>query len=482
MGRTALIKEIFLDKSIEEFYQCIVELPYCFLLDSGLATGGGRYSFMGADPFAVIHSKAGKTTLAQSFGSRLVNISVQQDNPLDVMADIFNSFPPLEVEEKIPFSGGGVGFFSYDLGRQLERMPELAADDLNTPDLIFGLFDVILVVDQLENRKYIVSTGYPEKLEKNATNRAMLRSEWLQGQLAKSPGLKKSRGNNSPVKVQANFNRQSYIKNVGQAIEHILSGDIFQVNLSQRFTMESEISGWQLYKDLKRISPAPFAAYLNFGDIEVISSSPERFLRVEQYGGVETCPIKGTRPRASNPAEDLSNYKQLLESQKDRAELTMIVDLARSDLGRVCRPGTIRAELPYCIEPFPTVFHLVATVKGSLIPGKNIFDLLKASFPGGSITGAPKIKAMEIIECLEPVRRGIYTGSLGYIGFDGRADLNIVIRTIIKVGGKYYFQVGGGITAKSNPEDEYNETLDKARALLRALKFEGSIYDGPYVY
>ncbi|RYD03941.1 hypothetical protein N752_17820 [Desulforamulus aquiferis] len=192
------------------------------------------------------------------------------------------------------------------------------------------------------------------------------------GPAGKKSRLKKSRGNNSPVKVQANFNRQSYIKNVGQAIEHILSGDIFQVNLSQRFTMESEISGWQLYKDLKRISPAPFAAYLNFGDIEVISSSPERFLRVEQYGGVETCPIKGTRPRASNPAEDLSNYKQLLESQKDRAELTMIVDLARSDLGRVCRPGTIRAELPYCIEPFPTVFHLVATVKGSLIPGKNI--------------------------------------------------------------------------------------------------------------
>lgn len=480
MVRKPLVREICLDKSINELYQCIVDLPFSFLLDSSLSTAGGRYSFLGADPFAVIYSKSGLTYIRQCLGNTF-ETSTFKGNPFEAMSKIFKSLPTLEPLDGIPFSGGGVGFLSYDLGRQLERVPEFAVDDLETPDIVFGLYDVLIAVENSTGRKTIISSGHPERAEEKVKKRAEQRADWLWSRISTKQVEEKPWVTKGPVNVQANFNKKSYLENVARAIEHILSGDIFQVNLSQRFALESNVSSWQLYKDLKRINPAPFAAHLNFEDIEVICSSPERFLLLDRNKRVETCPIKGTRPRGKTPSEDLHNYNELLNSCKDKAELTMIVDLERSDLGKVCRIGSIKTEMPFQIEEFPTVFHLVATVVGQLNQAKDIFDLLNASFPGGSITGAPKIKAMELIESLEPVRRGIYTGSLGYIGFDGTADLNIVIRTIVKAGGKYYFQVGGGITAQSKPEDEYNETLDKARALLRALKFEGSIYDGPYV-
>lgn len=480
MIRKVLIEEINIGKSIYNFYETIRELPYSFLLDTGLPIDGGRFSFMGADPFVVIHSKDGITTIERRYGKS--GKEVVRDNPLDVVKSIMGDLPGIETEPHIPFLGGAVGFLGYDLGRQLEKIPEWATDDLNSPDILIGLYDVILAVDHLNGKKMIISTGHPEDESEKASQRATERAGWLQFLLEQEVPEEGAGSLKRPAKITANFNKQTYQENVKRAIEHILDGDIFQVNLSQRFEMESAIEGWQLFKDLKSISPAPFSAYLNFSDIEVICSSPERFLKVDHLNRIETCPIKGTRPRGTNVEEDEKYYQELADSQKDWAELTMIVDLERSDLGRVCETGSVKATFPYSIETFPTVFHLVATVEGQLPEDKGIFDLLKAAFPGGSITGAPKIKAMEIIDRLEPVRRGVYTGSLGYIGFDGRADLNIIIRTIVKIRDKYYFQVGGGITAKSNPEAEYYETLDKAKALLRALKFEGSIEDGPYVY
>jgi len=256
---------------------------------------------------------------------------------------------------------------------------------------------------------------------------------------------------------------------VAAAREYIYAGDIFQVNLSQRFDVDLHTDPYELYRRLRLINPAPFACYLNFDDVTVAGASPERFLRLTE-DLVETRPMKGTRPRGRSAAEDDALAGELIHSIKDRAENVMIVDLERNDLGRVCRYGTVRVRELWTLERYATVFQLTSTVEGRLREGKNRTDLLKASFPGGSITGAPKVRAMEIIDELEPTRRSIYTGSLGYLSFDGTMDLNIVIRTFIIKDGKAYFQVGGGIVSDSEPEAEYQETMDKARALIEALE------------
>ncbi|HUS79837.1 MAG TPA: aminodeoxychorismate synthase component I, partial [Armatimonadota bacterium] len=257
---------------------------------------------------------------------------------------------------------------------------------------------------------------------------------------------------------------------VARALEYIAAGDIFQVNLSQRFDAPLRVPAWELYLRLRERNRAPFAAYLDFGDVQVASASPERFLRVSGTH-VQTRPIKGTRPRGGTEAEDARLAQELLASVKDRAELTMIVDLERNDLGRVCRFGSVRVPELCALESYPTVHHLVATVTGELREDGSHVDLLRASLPGGSITGAPKVRAMEIIDELEPTRRGVYTGCIGYLGFDGETDLNIAIRTFTISGGRAWWQVGGGIVADSTPEGEYQETLDKGAALAETLRF-----------
>jgi para-aminobenzoate synthetase component I len=255
---------------------------------------------------------------------------------------------------------------------------------------------------------------------------------------------------------------------VARVREYIAAGDVFQVNLSQRFEAALRIPPYELYSRLRRLNPAPFASYLNFPAVTIVSASPERFLRV-QGDLVETRPIKGTRPRGKDAVEDRRLARELTGSLKDRAENVMIVDLERNDLGRVCRYGTVKVAELAVLEAFPTVFHLTSTIQGRLRPDRDSIDLLKAAFPGGSITGAPKVRAMEIIDELEPTRRSVYTGCLGYLSFDRCMDLSIVIRTLLIKGGRAYFQVGGGITYDSDPEAEYRETPDKARALIQAL-------------
>jgi para-aminobenzoate synthetase component 1 len=274
--------------------------------------------------------------------------------------------------------------------------------------------------------------------------------------------------------LKSNFSHEEYIKAVAAAREYICAGDIFQVNLSQRFEADLNIAPYELYQRLRRINPAPFASYLNFDGVSVVSASPERFLKI-RGDRVETRPIKGTRPRGKSAVEDKALAQELLSSAKDRAENVMIVDLERNDLGRVCRYGTVKVTELAILETYPTVFHLTSTVVGRLSPGKSRIDLLKAAFPGGSITGAPKVRAMEIIDEMEPTRRSVYTGSIGYLSFDGGMDLNIVIRTFVIKGSKAYFQVGGGIVYDSEPEAEYQETLDKARALIQALQLSSKV-------
>ena len=270
------------------------------------------------------------------------------------------------------------------------------------------------------------------------------------------------------TEFSSNFTHEEYIAAVKRIKEYIVAGDIYQVNLTQRFTCGLKRHPWEMYRRLRRINAAPFSAYLNFGDGHVCSSSPERFLKVEG-NRVETRPIKGTRHRSSDPREDLRLQEELLASRKDRAELSMIVDLLRNDLGRVCEYGSVKVEEHAVLESYATVHHLVSTVTGTLHAGQDQADLLRATLPGGSITGAPKIRAMQIIDELEPTRRSVYTGSLGYFSFGGAVDTNIAIRTFIVKGGRGYFQVGGGIVADSSPQDEFEETLHKGKALFETL-------------
>lgn len=466
-------KKIPVDAGVPEIFARLKGLPCPFLLDTGMLVDGlGHHAFLGADPFMVMAGKGRHITLRE--GRRSCTFC---GSPV---AELKKQLARLAMPPEgglFPFNGGAVGFFSYDLGRQFEKIPALAADDLQTPDLLLGFYDVLVAVDVRTGEVFIISTGLPER-GAAARDRALRRlnklEELLRGARGPCPGRERDYTRRDPALLVSNFTPEGYYEMVERAIEYIYAGDIFQVNLTQRFATPQTVDTWELYRRLRDINPAPFAAFLSFGEFEVLSASPERFLKLEG-NKVETRPIKGTRPRGRTTEEDDRLRRELWLSEKDRAELMMIVDLERNDLGRVCEIGSVRVPELYRLEEYATVFHLVSTVEGRLPPGKDITDLLAAAFPGGSITGAPKIRAMEIIEELEPVRRGIYTGSIGYIGFDGRADLNIVIRTIIARGGQFYFQVGGGITADSDPRKEYVESLDKARALARALGLEAAL-------
>ncbi|MBC7106739.1 MAG: anthranilate synthase component I family protein, partial [Firmicutes bacterium] len=326
----------------------------------------------------------------------------------------------------------------------------LARDDLGLPDLYLAFYDVVVAVDHLKGEVYAASNGLAPGGGPDA-RRAARRLEALRRRFtATAPGGRTAPGvpdrpasgpgpacerDLARLGIGFHFTRAAYCAAVRRAREYIAAGDIFEVNLSQRLEAPLEASPWLLYRTLRAVNPAPFAAFLNFPEAAVACASPERFLRL-RGGLVETRPIKGTRPRGRTPEEDRRLRDELWNSEKDRAELTMIIDLERNDLGRVCAVGSVHVPELFCLEEYATVFHLVSTVRGRLAPGKDVVDLLRATFPGGSITGAPKIRAMEIIEELEPVRRGIYTGSIGWIGFDGDCDLNIVIRTIIVKGGR----------------------------------------------
>lgn len=445
----------------------------CFL-DSAMAHERlGRYSFIGADPF-LLFSSTGRRCCIQAAGVKPRLIEGDPFRELGYLISRFSESGP----SPFPMAcGGAVGYFSYDLGRLLERLPERTENDLGLPECRFAFYDSGVVLDHRQERAYLVSTGLPlggeagrrRAMERLADLRRRLAAPFS-GESAQAEKQKRRRGSG----LQANFTKEVYSRAVEKALEYIAAGDIYQVNLTQRFTARLKTEPWELYRRLRYLNPAPFAAFLRFPEVTVAGSSPERFLLVEEER-VETRPIKGTRPRGRTPAMDAALKEELLGSEKDRAELLMIVDLERNDLGRVCRTGTVEVPELFCLETYATVYHLVSTVTGRLPSGRNIFDLLPAVFPGGSITGAPKIRAMEIIEELEPVRRGIYTGSLGYIDFAGRADLNIVIRTFILKENRVFFQVGGGIVADSRPELEYQETLDKARALLGALGLEEGV-------
>ncbi|MFH1904055.1 MAG: aminodeoxychorismate synthase component I [bacterium] len=464
-----LIEEIKLNLSPIQIYEIFRASDYSFILDSGTHEYGlGEYAFIGSDPFLLVMSKGSDVKVTYSDSSDVL----KNADALEVIRRILSDY---QIENNIfpvPFCGGCVGYFSYDLGRTLEKIPNKAEDDINVPDCCLAFYDLVIAYSYSQNKFYVISTGFPEKAlkgEKRAEERLKL-------VLRRLRALKGKKFNNSIVSpsitngrdILSNFTKASYLKTVDRIKEYIAAGDIYQVNLSQRFTCDLCMDSFELYKRLTKINPAPFGGFLNFGEESIISVSPERFLCLKD-SVVRTRPMKGTRPRGKTKKEDERLKNDLLKSEKDKAELMMIVDLERNDIGRVCEYGSVYLESKRDIEKYSTVFQTTSTVRGRLSKEKDRIDLLKACFPGGSITGAPKIRAMEIIEELEPTRRGIYTGSLGYLSFSGEMDLNILIRTLVAKKNEIRFQVGGGIVADSDPESEYQETLDKAKALFGAL-------------
>ncbi len=444
--------------------------PFALLFDSALKTPQyGRYTFIAADPFLKLVAKDGEIRL----GGRCF--------PGDPFLTLKRELARYRQESRRnvpPFQGGVAGYFAYDLCRHLEKVPTPPPenDDVAFPDMALGFYDVVVAFDLWERRAWIVSTGHPERDPGKRAARAAERTDAFRAKLENVTSPKPPAVIGFPVSWESNFTRESYLARVAKVVDYIRAGDIFQANLSQRFRarVPDYFDPFALYRRLRAVNPAPFAAYLNFGDVVLASSSPERFLRL-RGDMVETRPIKGTRPRGTTPAEDAALAEALRESAKDRSENVMIVDLLRNDLSRVCRDHSVHVSELCVLESFATVHHLVSTVTGNLREGMDAVDLLRAAFPGGSITGVPKVRAMEIIAELEPTRRGPYCGCIGYIGFDGAMDTNIAIRTLAFTNKTAVFQAGGGIVADSDPALEYGETLDKAKALFAC--FEAPVSD-----
>lgn len=437
---------------LEIFESRFKDRAFCFFLDSCSFPGRlGRYSIMGAEPFLIFKSKGDIIeVVADGMSQRYTG------NPFLWIKKILQEYKLRWRYVDIPFIGGGVGYLSYDLCHFIEEVPKAKIDDTNIPDCFFCFYDEVLVIDNMLKRVYEVSI--------DTSRRGMDRNTIYDRFYGESLPLQ------SELAIKSNFYKDEYIDAIEKAKYYIRMGEIYQVNLSQRFTCRLPYRPFELYKRLRHINPAPFCAYLDFGEVKILSSSPERFLKVDLSNRyIETRPIKGTRPRGLDRYEDKALASVLLESQKDRAEHIMIVDLERNDLGRLCEYGTVRPVELFTLESYATVFHLVSTIIGRLRSNVDLVDCIQRCFPGGSITGAPKIRSMEIIYELEPTARSVYTGALGYLGFNGYMDLSIVIRTFIIKGNELYFQFGGGIVADSDPYLEYQETLDKARALMSAL-------------
>lgn len=457
------------ERDMASIFDEVSGLPHSCFLDSSLRMKKyGEYSFIGFDPFLVLTTRGRKARFEARGGEVL---DVDDIDPFEALrmsmratrtsGDSTVGLPP--------FLGGGIGYMSYELGRYVEELPQSVEDDLQLPEMAFAFFDRVVSEEHATGRKWLVVCSKRGTDAGKAIDTAMARIEPGAGLRARDEARVPLQAENGQVlEFECGFTKDEYLASVGKVKDYILAGDIYQANLSQRFSAPLLEPAWDLYRRLRVVNAAPFSAYMNFGDFAVASSSPERFLKIEG-SAVETRPIKGTSRRYSDPAEDQRSRTQLKESKKDAAELSMIVDLERNDLGRVCKYGSVHVEEHLVLESYATVHHLVSTVTGELHDGRDEIDLLRATFPGGSITGAPKIRSIEIIDELEPTARSVYTGAIGYLGMDGRHDLNIAIRTMIIRGGRVYFQVGGGIVADSEPASEFQETLDKGKAMFDAV-------------
>jgi para-aminobenzoate synthetase component 1 len=435
------------------YFASLADLPWAVWLDS---CGMARYDILTAAP---------QRTL-------VLNAGVRQNDPFAwVRSELGEQVAPVE---SVPFAGGALGYWGYDLAQSMYALPGIAhdarhiSDVVIPPDMAIGIYDWALVLDHHQQTARLVShRRYAETSE--LLPKILHR---LQNNPQYPPDTFRVQG-----KVTSNFTPDSYAAAFAQVQDYLQAGDCYQINLAQRFSAAATGDAFGAYLNLRNLSPAPYSAFLNFPQVQILCASPERFLRV-QNGNVETRPIKGTRPRSSDAQQDVRLADELHKHPKDRAENLMIVDLLRNDLGKSCVPGSVCVPKLFEVETYANVHHLVSTVEGKLAEGRDALHVLRDCFPGGSVTGAPKLRAMQIIEQLEPDRRGIYCGAIGYVGFDGNMDSNIVIRTLAYTGNEVRCWAGGGIVADSDVAGEYQETLDKASAMIELLRHYGGEYEG----
>ncbi len=459
--------ELFVDMDTPiSIFKKVCREQYTYLLES--VEGGenlARYSFIGLEPFVRYQCRNGAGVIQDGSGQKEV-----EGDPLDVLREIMDRYQAPKIEGLPRFYGGAVGYFGYDLVRYVEELPDKTLDDLNLPDCHFILTRLVLIFDHVKHKVKIVVNTQPGNDPAAAYHRAVNRINAVKKMINEPSAVVNGTNKASAVttKIVSNMTREEFITKVEKAKEYIKAGDIFQVVLSQRLTLPLQGEPFDIYRNLRTVNPAPYLYYLNFGGTVIIGSSPEMLVRVED-GHVQTCPIAGTRPRGRTRTEDAALEKELLADKKEKAEHVMLVDLGRNDLGRVCDYGSISVNGFMEVERYSHVMHIVSNVVGSLRPGKPVFDALKACFPAGTVSGAPKVRAMEIIDELEPTRRGVYAGAIGYFGFTGNMDTCITIRTILVHDGMTYVQAGAGIVADSDPGREYDETINKAKALLETL-------------
>ncbi len=440
---------------------------YAYLLESAeRGEKWGRYSFLGSNPSLIFKSKGDRIEIISDGKKKVQKVG----DPLAILKELMTDYKFVKVKGLPRFVGGMVGYLSYDMVRFFEEIPDENPDDLNLPDALFLLTDTLLIFDHLEHKIKVISNAHIKKDPKKAYQEAIKKIENLINQLRKlvKPGSK-IQDLRSRIQIKSNFTKEAFKESVKKAKEYIRAGDIIQVVLSQRLETEITVNPFDIYRALRTINPSPYMYYLKCKDLRLIGSSPEILVRLEE-GMVEVRPIAGTRPRGRTEKEDKALEEELLADPKERAEHIMLVDLGRNDVGRVAEFGTVKVNELMVIERYSHVMHIVSDVTGKLKRDRDSFDVLRASFPAGTVTGAPKIRAMEIIDELEPVRRGPYAGAVGYFSFSGNLDTCITIRTIIIKGNQAYIQAGAGIVADSIPEREYRETLNKAKALIKAIE------------
>ena len=448
-----------------ELFAKIADWPWAVFLDSGQPISQfGRYDIMVANPFVRLVTHGEQTVIVDADAERS-----SASDPFELLKQML--VPYQTSKTALPFEGGAIGYFAYDLARRVERLPSVALDAENMPEMMVGIYDWALVVDHQSQSAYLVSHCKHPQTEQDWPALCALFDAPLKDVPQADFKINSA--------LQSNMDFTQYSTAFNRVKEYIHEGDCYQVNLAQRFSAQAQGDAWSAYLALREISPAPFMSFMNMGDalsqLQVLSASPERFLQVHGKH-VETRPIKGTRPRSGNLDEDASNANDLQNCPKDRAENLMIVDLLRNDISKVCETGSVRADKLFALESFANVHHLVSTVTGKLAEGKTAIDILRACFPGGSITGAPKLRSMEIVEELEPNRRGLYCGAIGYVGFDGNMDTSIAIRTAIYSHHEIRFYAGGGVVADSELAKEYRETLDKASSMLALIvRFGGDV-------
>lgn len=448
-----LVQQLPYFEDSAELFAAIAHREWAIFLDSGYPLSKqGRYDILACEPKITLVTQGDITRI-----SRQGVCEESYADPMELLKhELMQLYRP--AINALPFNGGALGYFGYDLARRIEQLPTIACDAENIPEMAVGIYHWAVIVDHQLQQTWLVGQGVSAE-------------EWLglQQQFSVCHPVTAGEAFKVTGSIVSNMTPQDYANAFAKIKTYLKEGDCYQINLAQRFAAPCAGNAWIAYRELRKVNAAPFACYINTPYVQILSSSPERFLQV-RAGQVETKPIKGTRPRKTDPTADRWQIENLQSSNKDRAENVMIVDLLRNDLSKTCRPGSVSVPNLFVIESYATVHHLVSTVKGVLAEGKHAIDLLRSCFPGGSITGAPKIRAMEIIEELEPNRRGVYCGAIGYIGFDGNMDTNIVIRTLVHSAQTIRCWAGGGIVNDSVLHEEYQESFDKAEALLRLLR------------